>query len=145
MGALFAAVATFAMAIGIGFALVGAWMVLPFAGLEIAVVGSVLYWLYRRAGDHDLIVIGIDRVTVIRHRAGRERRDEFQRYWVKIILERHRWYPSRLKIGSHGRFVVVGVDISEEERRALSARLNEALRSTVKDRGGTDGAGAARG
>jgi uncharacterized membrane protein len=131
MVVLFMGMAAFALIIGIGFSLVGAWLVLPFAGLEMAVVGTALYWLYRHAEDHDLVVVGVDRVRVIRHRAGRDWQDEFQRYWVRVTLERHRWYPSRLKIGSHGRFVVVGADVNEEERRALSARLNEALRSTA--------------
>ena len=132
MGVLFAAVAVCSTAIGIGFWWVGAWVILPFAGLEIVLVGGVLYWLHRHADDHDLVVMGVERVTVTRRRAGREWQDEFQRYWVKVILERHRWYPSRLKIGSHGRFIVIGADVNEEERRALSARLNEALRKPVK-------------
>ena len=132
MAQLFAWMAAVVLTIGVGFALMGAWLVLPFAGLEMAVVATALYWLFRHADDHELIVIDGDSVTVIRHRGGREWRDNFQRYWVKATLERHRtWHPSRLVLGSHGRFVVIGADISEEERRALAARLNEALRSAV--------------
>jgi len=129
MVVLFAGIAAFVITIGIGFSLVGAWLVLPFAGLEVAVVGAVLYLLFRHADDHDLIIIRHDRVTVVRRQGGRERHEEFQRYWVKVQLERGRsWYPSRLSIGSHGRFVAIGTGISEEERRALNARLNELLR-----------------
>jgi len=132
MALLFAWMASVELIIGVGFALMGAWLVLPFAGLEMAVVATALYWLFRHADDHELIVIDGDSVTVIRRRGGREWRDNFQRYWVKATLERHRtWHPSRLVLGSHGRFVVIGADISEEERRALAARLNEALRSAV--------------
>ena len=131
MAVLFAGIAAVVITIGVGFSLVGAWLVLPFAGLEVAVVGAVLYLLFRGADDHDLIVIHHNRVTVVRRRGGREKREEFQRYWVKVQLQRGRsWYPSRLTIGSHGRFVVIGADISEEERRELGARLNELLRGT---------------
>ena len=129
MVVLFAGIAAFVITIGIGFSLAGAWLVLPFAGLEVAVVAAVLYLLMRHADDHDLIIIRQDHVIVVRRRGGRERREEFQRYWVKVQLQRGRsWYPSRLSIGSHGRFVAIGADISEEERRALEARLNELLR-----------------
>lgn len=128
---LFAGIAAFVITIGIGFSLAGAWLVLPFAGLEVAVVGAVLYLLFRHIDDHDLIVIHHDRVMVVRRQGGRERHEEFQRYWVKVELRRGRsWYPSRLSIGSHGRFVTIGADISEEERSALAARLNELLRRT---------------
>ena len=132
MAVLFAWMAAIALIIGIGFSLAGAWLVLPFAGLEMAVVATALYWLFRHADDHELIVINSDSVTVIRRRGGREWRDDFQRYWLKATLQRHRtWHPSRLVLGSHGRFVVIGAEISEEERRALEARLNEALRGAV--------------
>lgn len=126
---VFVVVTAVAMIIGIGFFLAGAWLILPFAGLEIAVVGAMLYWLFRHADDHELIVIHGERVMLIRHRGGREKRYEFQRYWVKIILERrHGWYPSQLKMGSHGRLVVIGDELRDEARQALFAQLNQALR-----------------
>ncbi len=128
---VFIVVAVVAMIVGIGFSLAGAWLILPFAGLEITVVGVVLYWLFRHADDHELIVIGDERVTIIRHCCGHERRDEFQRYWVKIILERHHgWYPSKLKMGSHGRLVVIGHELRDEARQALFAQLNQTLHAT---------------
>ncbi|MBI3547217.1 MAG: DUF2244 domain-containing protein [Gammaproteobacteria bacterium] len=128
---LFAMVTVVIITIGVGFFLLGAWLVLPFAGLEIAVIGAVLYWLLRHADDHELIVIGATQVTVIRRRRGQEWRDDFQRYWVKVILERHHgWYPSKLKMGSHGRLVVIGDELCDEAKLALLAQLNSALRET---------------
>jgi uncharacterized membrane protein len=131
MMVLFAGIAVFASTIGIGFSLIGAWLVLPFAGLEVVLVGAVLYLLVRHADDHDLIIIRHDSVVVVRRRGGREQREEFQRYWVKVQWQRGRgWYPSRLSLGSHGRFVAIGTDISEEERRDLEVRLSGLLRRT---------------
>lgn len=131
MTALFAGLAVVVLTIGFGFVLLGAWPILPFAGLEMALVGAVLYRLLRHANDHEQIIVGRERVTVIRRRGSREWRDDFPRYWIKVTLERRRgWYPSRLKLGSHGRFVVIGADVSEEERESLSATLNEALQKT---------------
>lgn len=128
MTVLFAGLTLVVLTIGIGFTLAGAWPVLPFAGLELAVVGAVLHRMFRHADDHDRIIVDHERVTVIRRRGRREWRDEFQRYWTKVVLERRRgWYPPQLKVGSHGRFVVIAADVNEQERESLSATLNDFL------------------
>ncbi len=130
MTLLFAGLTAVVFTIGIGFALAGAWPILPFAGLEMVVVVAVLYRLFRHADDHDRIVIDRANVTVTRRRGRREWRDEFQRDWTKVTLERrHGWYPSRLKVGSHGKFVTVAADVNEEERESLSLALNKVLRN----------------
>lgn len=82
MTVLFAGLTLVVLTIGIGFTLAGAWPVLPFAGLELALVGAVLYRLFRHADDHDRVLVDRERVTVIRQRGRREWRDEFQRYWT---------------------------------------------------------------
>jgi uncharacterized membrane protein len=128
MTVLFAGLTVVFLTIGIGFTLAGAWPVLPFAGLELALVGAVLYRLFRHADDHDWIIVDRERVTVIRRRGRREWRDEFQRYWTRVTLERRRGrYPSQLKVGSHGRFVVIAADVNEKERESLSTTLNNFL------------------
>ncbi len=88
MTVLFAGLTLVVLTIGIGFTLAGAWPVLPFAGLELALVGAVLYRLFRHADDHDRVLVDRECVTVIRRRGRREWRDEFQRYWTRVTLER---------------------------------------------------------
>lgn len=130
MAVLFAGLTLVVLTIGVGFTLAGAWPVLPFAGLELVLVGAVLYRLFRHADDHDRLLVDRERVTVIRRRGRRERRDEFQRCGTKIVLERGRgWYPSRLKVGSHGRFVIIAAGVNETERESLSATLNDFLQN----------------
>lgn len=124
----FAGLTLVVLTIGIGFTLAGAWPVLPFAGLEMMAVGVVLYRLFRHADDHDRIIVERERVTVIRRRGRREWRDDFQRYWTKVVLERRRGgQPSRLKVGSHGRYVVIATDVNEDERESLSATLSNII------------------
>jgi uncharacterized membrane protein len=43
----FGALAALTLAIGVGFAIAGAWLVLPFAGLEVLMLG-VAYFVYAR-------------------------------------------------------------------------------------------------
>ena len=89
-------------------------------------MGAVLYRLFRRADDHDRIIVDRERDTVRRGR--REWRDEFQRYWTRVMLERRcGWYPSQLKVGSHGWFVVIAANVNEKERESLSTTPNNFL------------------
>jgi uncharacterized membrane protein len=45
---VFAALAAMVLAIGAGFAIAGAWLVLPFAGLEVALlIGAYVAWARR--------------------------------------------------------------------------------------------------
>ena len=46
----FIALAVLTLAIGLGFAWVGAWLVLPFAGLEVLMLAAAFFIYARRAG-----------------------------------------------------------------------------------------------
>jgi len=46
----FAALAAIPLAIGAGFAMIGAWLVLPFAGLEVLALAVAFFVYARRAG-----------------------------------------------------------------------------------------------
>ncbi len=50
LAAAFAALAMLTLAIGVGFAVVGAWLVLPFAGLEVLMLAVAFLVYARRAG-----------------------------------------------------------------------------------------------
>lgn len=52
--AVFSALSVAALAIGIGFALLGAWLILPFAGLEILGLGLAFLQCARRIGKEEL-------------------------------------------------------------------------------------------
>lgn len=129
MLALVAAVALVSFTIGLGFWLMGAVLILPFAGLEALLVGAVFWLLYRHQADHELVVIADDRVEIIRTRSGKESRDRFQRYWVRVrtVPARGGQLP-RVLLGSHGRFVEVGSALDGPEREALSQELKQKLR-----------------
>ena len=50
----FVLLAAVAIGIGVGFAAVGAWLVLPFAGLEALALGAAFFAVARRAPGGDL-------------------------------------------------------------------------------------------
>jgi len=128
IGIFFFAVCLLSMAIATGFLLLGAWMVLPYAGLEMLVLGACLYHIARTAGDYEVIAIRADMVEVRKGSLELERsRSSFPRAWSRAILRSHAkgWYPSRLTIGSHGREVEVGRCLNDDEREKLAQGLGE--------------------
>jgi len=123
---LFAALGALPLAIGIGFALAGIWMVLAFAVVEILLLGVLAWSLYRHIDDCELIVIEADRVRLLRRAGNRESRHDFQRYWARVVLDRDP-RSSRLRIGSHGRYVDIASEVNELDRCNLAIELRRAL------------------
>lgn len=119
------------LAVGIPLALMGLWLVLPFAGLEFALLAGCLYAAMLGSGRCEVIWVRDGMVTVESGRRRPVRRTEFHRAWVRVCLHEpaHRWYPSRLTIGSHGRLVEVGSFLSETERRRVASELHQAIQA----------------
>ena len=103
----------------------GYWPVLPFAGLEMAVLAWALKASLARRHHHEIITISDAEVRIAS--LDRTHRDEvvFPRHWAQVKLRApdSRLHPSRLTIESHGRRFEVGSFLNEEERRGLARRL----------------------
>jgi len=126
------AMTTVSFAIAIAFALQGAWLVLPFAGLEMAVLGVALYVVARRGYRWQVISVHSDRIDIMEHGSTLERRESFQRAWARVQLQPAaiQGYPSRLTIGSHGRRIEIGGCLNEDDRKYLAHELSLAVRSS---------------
>lgn len=129
--AVYCAISAVALGVGTGFLLVGLPLVLPYSGLEVIGLGAALHISLRRTRREQCIEICGDLVLVAKRAAGGADAGtyEFQRAWARVVLERDRngWYPSRLKLRSHGREVEIGEFLAEDERLALRARLAAVL------------------
>ena len=127
---LFIAFAALSMTIAAAFALIGAWLILPFAGLEVMAVGALFFWIARHAEDYEEIVVDEQQVRVVQHDGPKCSQYEFPRYWARVQwgevppVSSHK----RLCIGSHGRFVEIGAGVNETARLALARRIRSALR-----------------
>ena len=111
------------------FVFLGAWFVLPFAGLELVVLGAGLY--LNALSGHTREVIKIDG-PVLRVLRGRRQLEEIARFpanWSWAVLQRDPtgWYPSRLLLGCHGKGLEVGSKLVEHEREELAEGVQELL------------------
>ncbi len=115
--------------IAIGLALMGFWLVLPFAGLELAAVAAGLYTVARRCQQREVILVDHESIRIERGRTAPEQSWLLAKAWAKVVLERcpKRWYPSRLLIRSHGQSVEIGGFLNEDERCRLAAELIRTL------------------
>jgi uncharacterized membrane protein len=103
----------------------GFWPVLPFAGLEMALLAWALKATFDRRRDSETITVSEDAVRVEWLRHDRRREVVFSRHWSQVKLRRpiSRLHPSRLTIESKGRELEVGRFLTDEERHGLAIRL----------------------
>ena len=123
------AVGALALFIGLRFALLGAWIVLPLAALEIVGLGIAFALVARAARQREIIDIDEDELRVIRE-DGRQRQEwRFHAYWVQILLQPDpaNWYPTRLFLRSHGRQLEIGRSLTDQERQQLTDELKRRL------------------
>lgn len=120
--------------VAFGFASRGAWLVLPFAGLEIAILSYAFYTVYLHSADFESITI--DDIHIIIEKKSREKfsKTQFQRYWAQIT-EREVKSSDGVKskkglfISSHGKYVEFGRDfITDAQRSFLARELRQKLR-----------------
>jgi len=111
-------------------ALQGAWLVLPFAGLEMLALGAALYAVARRAQRWQVVSIRGDHVEIRQFGSTQDRAEVFQRAWARVHLQPAaiQGHPSRLTIGSHGRRVEIGDCLSEDDKKHLAHALGLAVR-----------------
>jgi uncharacterized membrane protein len=115
--------------IALGFAWVGLWLVLPFAGLEMLVLAVAFYSVLKKSQCREVVYVDHDNVTVQSGRRGPEQQCIFLRAWtqVQLVSPSIRGYPSRLLLRCGGRQVEIGACLTEDEREALGERLNQIL------------------
>jgi uncharacterized membrane protein len=122
---VFAFVFSVSVGIAAGFAIIGAWLILPFAGLEMLALFLAFREIGRHAGDYERIAIGNNRVRVELCESGQQRDLELSRYWSRVVASRDGRY---LALRSHGREWVIGRHRNDEERLELAKDLAKELR-----------------
>jgi uncharacterized membrane protein len=115
--------------VGCYFVSQGAWMVLPFAGLELVALGAGLYFSALSGHTREVVEISGAQLHILRGRRRLEEVASMPRYWTRVVLSRDPsgWYPSRLFLRCHGRRVEVGAKLIEAEREQLADQLADKL------------------
>ena len=116
------------VAAGIGFVAVGAWPVIGFFGLDVALVYVAFRLSYRSARRSETIRLADSAFTVERISIRGERRMwRFQPFWLRVVLDERPDGSNRLLLSSHGRGLAIGDFLPPSARRELAATIREAL------------------
>ena len=109
--------------IGAGFALVGAWPVTGFLGLDVFLLYLAFRLHFRRSRRVDMISLDRNGLTVRRFSSDHQEQTwHFETAWVQVLLE-----DQQLKLRSHGKDLVIGTCLTADERRAFAQSLRSAI------------------
>ena len=125
------AISATALGIGAFATLLGAWPVVPFAGLEVALVFFAFHLVRRHDADFERLEIGEHEVRIESRDARSLTRFVAHRPWARIIVS-ERGYRCTLGLAYAGRTVQVGRLMSDEGRRKLAEELRGRIAVTAK-------------
>jgi uncharacterized membrane protein len=124
LAAVFLALALLVLVIGVGFAIAGAWLVLPFAGLEVLLLGAAYVLYARHAADYERIVLERGRLTVEVADAERTAHYEMEARRARVCLEAERVVlrgaKEELELGRH---------LDAQTRARFAAELQKRLQN----------------
>ena len=125
---IFATLCAVSLGLALVFAAVGAWPILPYSVLEMAVLFTAFWYVGRHAGDWERLRVDGDRVIVERECAGILTRHEFNRVWTRLESERSvSGRALRLALCSAGKRVTIGDELTPPQRERLARDLRRAL------------------
>ncbi len=109
--------------VGAGFAMVGAWPVTGFLGVDVLLLYFAFRWHFRQSRQVDMISVDHNKLTVRRILPNsNEQSWQFDTAWVQVQLE-----DRQLTLRSHGKALVIGTCLTADERRTFAQSLKSAI------------------
>ena len=132
------ALAVPSLIIATGFALLGAWPILPWAGLELLAVGSALYYVNWKLQYRHVITLSDDSVRIDKGFYAPRESWKFPRRGAGLTITRaqHPWQGPGLSLHGKDGYVSVGEFLNRDDSLKLVALLKQELRV-----GGDSGSG----
>ena len=109
-----------------------------FAILAMWFVAFCFMRIWRKSGAGQIVTITPSQLEIATTAGTPTAR--FHPYWTRVRLEqgRHRGWPERLLIGSHGREIEIGAFLNDDERRDLARRMTDLVRDAQRREGPPD-------
>jgi len=123
LACVFAALALAVLAIGTSFAIAGAWLILPFAGLEVLLLGGAFVLQARHATDYERIALEQGQLRVEVADGKRLARYELDARRVRVEVD-----GSRVVLRGPREALELGRHLDERSRIAFGAELKKRLR-----------------
>lgn len=120
---VFLALALVVLGIGAGFAAAGAWLILPFAGLEVLALGAAFVLYARRAADYERIELRAGRLTVEVADAQQTARYQLEARRTRVRLEK----DARVLLQGTQQELELGRHLDAEARVRFATELSRRL------------------
>jgi uncharacterized membrane protein len=119
----------FILAVSVGIAtafslILGAWPILPYAGLEMLVLYCAFRYIDRHSSDYEQVTIRGSTIAIEVHEGRRVQRLELDRYWARVVCDSA---GNRLTLRSHGREIEVGRHLCDDQRLEMARNLRRQL------------------
>lgn len=124
-----AIVAAINLAFGLAFVMRGAWVVAPFMGLDVALLGWAFWASVRASRRRERVTLTPSSLVIERHPSrGLPSEIALNPYWVRVDMADPPDHWSQLVLRSHGRAISVGSFLAPHERFDFAQVLKAALR-----------------
>lgn len=115
--------------LGMTFLMMGAWPVMGFFGLDVALIYGAFKWNYRSGRIYETIALSPEILKLTRvHPSGRREEYDFNPYWTRVRCTTDR--PdgrTSLRIAAQGKEILFGQFLTDDERREVADALTGAL------------------
>jgi uncharacterized membrane protein len=132
---LMTAVCAISFGTGLLFYMIGAWPVVGFMGLDVALIYIAFKLNFRALRLYETVELTQEALTVTRvEPSGKAQSWDFNPYWVRLRLEQRRGRSTELSLASHGKRLVFASFLTDSEREDFALALSSAL-SAAKNPG----------
>jgi uncharacterized membrane protein len=125
---LMGAVCAVSFGTGVLFYMIGAWPVIGFMGLDVALIYIAFRLNFRALRLYETVDLTPEALTVTRVQpSGKAQAWSFNPYWVRLKLEQRIGRSTELSIASHGNRLIIASFLTDTEREDFAAALTAAI------------------
>ncbi len=125
---LMAVVAGINFLAGLYFLSLGAWPIIGFCLLDVALVYIAFRISYRVGRRRETVTVTSDELTVRKITpSGKVRAWRLHPFWAQVIVDRIGEHDAQIRLVSHGKSLVIGAFLAPEERQSFAEALKSAL------------------
>jgi uncharacterized membrane protein len=128
LGLILAIVVAINAVFAISFVLRGAWPVMPFLGVDVALLAWAFSAVQRAAKREEHVVLTPSRLTIARRAPDAPMREiALNPYWVRVAMDDPPLHGSQLILWSHGKGILLGSFLPPQQRASFAQALKAAL------------------
>jgi uncharacterized membrane protein len=125
---LMTAVCAVSFCTGLLFYMIGAWPVVGFMGLDVALIYVAFKLNFRALRLYETVDLTREALTITRVApSGKAQSWNFNPYWVRLSLDQRHGRSTELSLASHGKRLVFASFLTDPEREDFALALSSAL------------------